>query len=102
MPLRFGDVDALASLTIPGILWVTSPDQEANMKITRMREITRMMGYESIDATLEAIGGGELALLKMDTEDRQAVSAWLWRQASAVRDEKPDLATALEDLASTL
>lgn len=66
--------------------------------INRGREITRMMGFTSIDATLEAIGRGELILIKMDAEQRLHVAEWLHGQIAALADADPVLAAALDDI----
>ena len=70
--------------------------------IERAREIAQMMGYKSIDATLEAIGKGELLLLKVPEEERQDVAQWLRARIPEVRSVDEDLATTLEELASGL
>ena len=67
--------------------------------IDRAREITKMMGYESMDATLEAIGGGELVLLKLPEEQRLLAAEWLHDRASELRAEDETLAETLEDIA---
>jgi hypothetical protein len=70
--------------------------------IDRAREIAQMMGYASIDATLEAIGKGELILLKMPEEERQDVAQWLRSRIPEVRDSAEELGDMLEELASGL
>jgi hypothetical protein len=70
--------------------------------IDRAREIVKMMGYESIDETLEAIGAGDLILLKMPSDDREEVVDWLRAQAPHVRDEDERLADLLQDVAEGL
>lgn len=67
--------------------------------INRAREMAQMMGYNSIDDTLDAIGRGELILLKIDDEQRLKLSRWIVDRVPAVRAEDEDLADALEDLA---
>ena len=47
-----------------------------------------MMGYNSIDATLEAIGHGELILLKVPESKRLEVTSWVRSQVPGVRDEE--------------
>jgi len=58
-----------------------------------------MMGYASIDATLEAIGQGELILIKMDAEQRLHVAEWLRGQIAAIEGASPMVAAALKDIA---
>jgi hypothetical protein len=67
--------------------------------IDRAREMTQMMGYNSIDETLDAIGRGELILLKIDEKLRLRLSQWIMDKVPAVRGEDEDLADALDDLA---
>ncbi len=69
--------------------------------LNRAREITQMMGYESIDATLEAIGRGELVLLKIPEDNQIRVADWLRSQAAAVEEDE-ELVEALEDMADGL
>jgi hypothetical protein len=70
--------------------------------IDRAREIAQMMGYDSIDETMEAIGQGELILLKVPDQTRLEVIAWIRRQVPEVRNEQPALADALDDIANGL
>jgi hypothetical protein len=70
--------------------------------IDRAREIAKMMGYESIDATLEAIGQGELILLKVPNQQRLEVSQWVRKQVAEVRGDSEALATTLDDIADGL
>jgi hypothetical protein len=67
--------------------------------IDRAREIVQMMGYNSIDETLDAIGHGELVLFKIDDELRLKLSQWIMERVPSVRASDEDLAAALEDLA---
>ena len=67
--------------------------------INRAREIAQMMGYNSIDATLEAIGRGELILLKVPESKRLEVTNWVRSQVPGVRDEDTVLADVLDDIA---
>ncbi|MDF1513051.1 MAG: hypothetical protein P1S60_04510 [Anaerolineae bacterium] len=67
--------------------------------INRAREIAQMMGYNSIDVTLDAIGRGELILLKVDTEQRLKMARWIMERVPSVREEDEDLAECLDDLA---
>lgn len=70
--------------------------------INRAREIARTMGYSSIDAILEAIGKGELILVKA-TEGRRAKTAeWIRERLPRVRGEDSALAGTLEDIADAL
>ena len=70
--------------------------------IERARDIGQMMGYESIDATLDAIGSGEVILLKVPNERRLEIAAWLRKQIPELRDQREDLANALDDMADSL
>ena len=70
--------------------------------INRAREIAEMMGYGSIDDTLEAIGRGELILLKVPGDQRLAVSNWIRSQVSEVRGKDEELAEVLDDMADSL
>ena len=67
--------------------------------IDRAREITQMMGYDSIDDTLVAIGRGELIMLKISDAQRLKLARWIMDRVPAVRAEDEDLAAAMEDLA---
>ena len=67
--------------------------------INRAREIAQMMGYSSIDDTLNAIGRGELILLKINDEQRLKIARWIMDRVATVRGEDEDLGDALEDLA---
>ncbi len=70
--------------------------------IDRARDIARTMGYSSIDAILEAIGSGELILVKA-TEGRRAKTAeWIRERLATVRGEDAGLAGTLEDIADAL
>ncbi|MBN1487387.1 MAG: hypothetical protein JW981_07075 [Anaerolineae bacterium] len=66
--------------------------------INRAREIAQMMGYNSIDATLEAIGRGELILLKVPPAKRLQIAEWLYQQAAEIPDS--DLGAAIREIAS--
>jgi hypothetical protein len=70
--------------------------------IDRAREIAEMMGYESIDETLEAIGRGELILMKVPENQRLSVSNWIRAQVPVVRGSDEDLAEVLDDMADSL
>lgn len=70
--------------------------------INRGREIIQMMGYTSIDAALEAVGQGELILLKVDAEQRLHVAEWLRKQLAAVEATDALLAATLNDMADGL
>ncbi len=67
--------------------------------INRAREIAQMMGYNNIDDTLDAIGHGELILLKISTEQRLKLSKWIMDRVPSVRGQDEDFGAALEDLA---
>jgi hypothetical protein len=70
--------------------------------IERAREIAQMMGYDGIDAMLEAIGGGEVILFKVSNEQQLEVANWLRNQIPELRAEKEDLANSLDDMADGL
>lgn len=70
--------------------------------IERARDIVKMMGYESIDATLEAIGRGELILLKVPDEQRIQAAGWMRGQIPEVRIRDKRLAETLDDIANGL
>ncbi len=70
--------------------------------IERARDIVQMMGYHSIDATLEAIGRGELILLKVPEKRRLHVATWVRSRVREVRDEDTLLADVLDDIADGL
>ena len=67
--------------------------------INRAREMAQMMGYNSIDETLDAIGRGELILVKISDEQRLKLSRWIMDRVPMVRAEDEDLADAMDDLA---
>jgi hypothetical protein len=67
--------------------------------INRARAIAQMMGYESIDEILEAIGEGELIMLKVPESARQRLGDWLHEQAAALENDEA-LSEALSDLAN--
>ncbi|MGC9469350.1 MAG: hypothetical protein ACP5HS_12215 [Anaerolineae bacterium] len=70
--------------------------------IERAREIAKMIGYENVDATLKAIGRGDLILLKVPESHRLEVSEWIRDRIPEVRGEDADLAQALDDIADGL
>lgn len=72
------------------------------MLLNRARDIAQMMGYDSIDATLEAIGRGDLILLKLSEGQQLKMAQWIRSQTAKVEEEDPELAEALEDLADGL
>lgn len=67
--------------------------------INRAREMAQMMGYNSIDETLDAIGRGELILVKINDEQRLKLSRWIMDRVPTVRGEDETLADSLVDLA---
>ena len=70
--------------------------------IDRARDIAKTMGYSSIDAILEAIGNGELILVKA-TEGRRAKTAeWIRERLATVRGGDAGIAATLEDFADAL
>jgi hypothetical protein len=70
--------------------------------IERAREIAKMMGYDSIDETLVAIGRGELILLKVPEQQRLTAEIWLREQIAEVRAKDEELADTLDDVADGL
>ena len=70
--------------------------------IDRAREIATLMGYDSLDALLAAVGRGELILLKVAPPERLGVSEWLRGQIPDVSGRKPALASSLHDIAAGL
>jgi hypothetical protein len=70
--------------------------------IDRARDIVKAMGYDSIDATLEAIGTGDLILVKVDADQRLKAAEWLQARIAAVRGADETLADTLEDIADGL
>lgn len=70
--------------------------------IDRARDIVKMMGYDSVDAVLEAISRGEVILLKVPDSVRLGVAQWLRGQAPGLRAENRVLADALDDMADGL
>jgi len=70
--------------------------------INRAREIAQMMGYDSIDATLEAIGRGELILLKVPEQKRLEVANRIRSQVPEARGEDAELADVLDDIADSV
>ena len=70
--------------------------------INRAREIAKAMGYESIDAVLEAIGSGDLILVKVEADQRLKAAQWLQARIPIVRNEDEALADTLEDMAGGL
>lgn len=66
--------------------------------IRRALELTKMMGYSSMDETMEAVGEGELILVKVPSASRVSFSKWLHEQAGSVDDS--DLAAVILDIAS--
>ena len=70
--------------------------------IDRGRDIAKTMGYNSIDAVLEAIGSGDLILVKVAGDQRLKTAEWLQARLPVVRAEDEALATTLEDIADGL
>jgi len=60
------------------------------------------MGYDSVDAVLDAIGSGELILVKVAEDQRLKTAEWIWERLPVVRGADEDLATTLEDIADAL
>ncbi len=70
--------------------------------IDRAREIAKMMGYTSLDTLLEAIGQGDVILLKIADAQRLTASRWIRQQLPDLRWTDAALATALDDIADGL
>ena len=70
--------------------------------IDRARDIAKTMGYDTVDAVLEAIGSGELILVKVAEGQRLRVAEWLRSQLANVRWEDAEFAATLEDIADGL
>jgi len=70
--------------------------------IDRARDIAKMMGYSSIDAILEAIGSGELILVKAVEGRRSKTSQWIRVRLAGARGEDTGVAETLEDIADAL
>lgn len=70
--------------------------------VDRARDIAKTMGYDSIDAILEAIGSGELILFKIAEGRRIKTAAWLREQLPAIRQQDAALAATVEDIVSGL
>ena len=70
--------------------------------INRARDIVKAMGYDSIDETLDAIGSGDLILVKVDSDQRLRAAEWLQARIAAVRGADEALADTLEDIAGGL
>jgi hypothetical protein len=70
--------------------------------ISRAREIAQMMGYTTMESVMEAIGRGELILLKVPAEQQMELASWLRSQVPATRSEDEDLADVIDDIADGL
>jgi hypothetical protein len=60
------------------------------------------MGYSSIDAILEAIGSGELILVKATEGQRAKTAEWIRERLAMARGEDTGVAATLEDIADAL
>ena len=70
--------------------------------IDRARDIAKTMGYGSIDAILEAIGSGELILVKATEGQRSKTAEWIRGRLATARGEDAGVAATLEDIADAL
>ncbi len=70
--------------------------------IDRARDIAKTMGYTSVDAILEAIGSGELILVKAMEGRRAKTAEWIRERLASARGEDAGVATTLEDIADAL
>lgn len=70
--------------------------------IDRAREIAEMMAYDSLDALLDAIGQGEVILLKVPESQRLTASKWIRQQIPDLRWTDTPLAATLDDIADSL
>jgi len=70
--------------------------------IDRARDIAKTMGYTSVDAILEAIGSGELILVKATEGRRSKTAEWIRGRLAVARGEDAGVAATLEDIADAL
>ncbi len=70
--------------------------------INRGSEIVKMMGYDTTEALLDAIGKGEVTLVKFPASGQLQAANWLREQLPAVRGRNAALADALEELGNGL
>lgn len=70
--------------------------------IDRAREIAKMMGYGDLNALLDAIGQGEVILLKVPESQRLTASRWIREQISDLRWTDTPMATTMDDIADGL
>lgn len=70
--------------------------------IDRARDIAKTMGYASVDAILEAIGSGELILVKATEGQRSKTAAWIRSRLAGARGEDAGVAATLGDIADAL
>lgn len=70
--------------------------------IDRAWDIAKTMGYSSIDAILEAIGSGELTLVKVTEGQRSKTAEWIREHLAIARGEDAGVAGTLEDIAEAL
>jgi hypothetical protein len=68
----------------------------------RAREMARILGYDGLDALLDAIGQGEVILLKVPESQRLTASKWIRQQIPDLRWADTSLATTLDDIADGL
>ena len=64
------------------------------------QDITRMMGYDSCEQALDAVGAGELILVKVPETARQSLTRWLREQANTVTDT--ELASIIHDIVKSV
>ncbi len=65
-------------------------------------EIVRMMGFSDVNAVLEAVGKGELIVLKLPRERCLDSVNWLRAQIPGVRGMDEDLGDTLDEIADGL
>lgn len=70
--------------------------------IDRARDIAKTMGYNSVDAILEAIGSGELILVKAIEGQRAKTAEWIRARLALVRGDDAGVAATLADIADAL
>ncbi|MDY0019698.1 MAG: hypothetical protein RBT47_06840 [Anaerolineae bacterium] len=68
----------------------------------RAQEIAEMMGYVTPQALIEAIGEGEVILLKVPEAHQERIAAWLQTQAPEVKKSDAALGEAIHEIARAL
>ncbi len=68
----------------------------------RAQEIAEMMGYATPQALLDAIGEGEVILLKVPEAQQERIVAWLQMQAPEVEKSDTALGEVIKEIARAL